>query len=175
MSYFKRGSTWLGALEQVIYICPTLGTVLYYYFSQIQQKVSMTSKFSFGLALTLFVFFLIYRKIMKRKVDELRNSVTQTRTDLKNMPDSDTAHIAKLAENAYKDGIKLDMYDRGGLVVVLLIVALGVHILNQAMIGVTNLAYIACGSVLTGFGVHVGVLSLKKKEKLGAGKKERKR
>lgn len=112
---------------------------------------------------------------MKRKVDELRNSVTQTRTDLKNMPDSDTAHIAKLAENAYKDGIKLDMYDRGGLVVVLLIVALGVHILNQAMIGVTNLAYIACGSVLTGFGVHVGVLSLKKKEKLGAGKKERKR
>lgn len=151
-------------IEQVVYICPTLGTILYYYFDGIQQNISKSSQFTFALCLTLFVFFLIYKKVVKTKIDGLRQSTIQTETDLENCPQSQTEQIALYAENAKKKRLKLDIYDKGSIIISLIIFALGVSILEKALIGLTNLAFIACGSVLVGFGIHIGALELKRKE-----------
>lgn len=164
MKKLKSASTWLGLLEDITYIFPTLITVLYYYFSAIRESVSSSSQYTFALALTLFVFFLIYKKIAKTKIGELRQSVVQTETDLKNTPDSQTDYIKKLAENARKGRVKLDTYDRGMTIISILIMALAVNILEKATIGLTMLAYIALLSVMAGEGLHIGVLKLKEKE-----------
>lgn len=147
-------------VEQLVYIAPTLSTVLYYYFSQIEQTISRSSKYSFGLAVALFVLFLIYRGVMHRTIAEFRQGVVQTETDLKN----GVGDATKVADNAIKGRRKLDLYDRGGILISLIIFALAVRILEQALIGLTMLAYIACGSVCAGYGIHLGVLSLRKKE-----------
>lgn len=159
-----KGSTWLSLLENIIYIFPTLGTVLYYYFSEIQQTVSKSSKLSFAMALCLFVLFLVYKAVMARKIGELRQSVVQTETDLKSMPDSEVEHVRKLAMNAKKDRRTLDLYDRGSIMITLLILALGVSILEKALIGLTTLLYIALGSIMSGYGIHLGVLELRQRE-----------
>ncbi len=164
MRKLKLWSTWLGLLEDLVYCVPTLTTILYYYFSTIQDKVSQTSQYSFALALTLFVLFVIYRKVAKTKISELRQSVVQTETDLKNTPDSQIEYRKKLAENAKKDRIKLDTYDRGMVIISLLIIALAINIMEKAAIGLTTLSYIALLSVLAGEGIHIGVLALKEKE-----------
>lgn len=154
----------VGVIEQIVYICPTLATILYYYFDGIQQSISKSSQFTFALCLTLFILFLIYKKVMKVKIDGLRQSKIQTETDLENCPESETERIAKYAENTKKKRIKLDIYDKGSIIISLIIFALGVSILEKALIGLTNLAFIACGSVLVGFGIHIGALELKRKE-----------
>ncbi|MEG1609064.1 MAG: hypothetical protein RR348_04275 [Clostridia bacterium] len=154
----------VGALEQMIYICPTLATILYYYFNNIKSEISRSSQFTFALCLCLFVIFIIYKKVVKTKIDGLRQSLVQTETDLENCPTSETEQIALLASNAKKKRVKLDIFDKGSIIISLLIFALGVNILEQCLIGLTNLAFIACGSVLVGFGVHVGALELKRKE-----------
>lgn len=170
MKKLTKGSFWLSILEQLIYVCPTLGTILYYYFSELEQSLSSLNKMSFALAVVLFVLFLIYKSVAKTKIAELRQSVVQTETDLRSEPDSNIEKRIKLAKNAKSDRLKLDMYDRGMVLITLVIVALGIRILEQAMIGLTNLAYIACGSVIAGFGIHIGVLSLRKREAIKGGK-----
>lgn len=164
MGKLTKGSFWLSIFEQLVYVCPTLGTVLYYYFSEIEQTVGTASKMSFALAVVLFVLFCVYKAAMRKKITELRQSVVQTETDLHNLPDSHTEERVKLADNAKKDRLRLDTYDRGTVLLTLVIIALGVHILEQALIGLTNLAYIACGSVLAGSAIHIGVLGLRKRE-----------
>lgn len=170
MKKLTKGSFWLSIFEQLVYVCPTLGTILYYYFSQLEQLLSVPNKMSFSLAVVLFVLFLIYKAVAKTKIAELRQSVVQTETDLRNEPERNVEKRLLLASNAKSDRLKLDMYDRGMVLITLVIVALGVRILEQAMIGLTNLAYIACGSVIAGFGVHIGVLSLRKREAVKGGK-----
>lgn len=164
MKAITKGSFWLEFLEQLVYIVPTLTTVLYYYFAEIQQTVSRTSQYTFGLAITLFVFFLIYKQFAKKKLQELRQSVVQTETDLKNEPLSNTEKRATLAGNARKDRAKLDTLDRAQVLIVLVIFALAVYILERATIGLTMLALIACASVAAGTGIHVGVLKLRERE-----------
>lgn len=170
MKKLTKGSFWLSLFEQLVYVCPTLGTILYYYFSQLEQSLSVANKMSFALAVVLFVLFLIYKSVAKTKIAELRQSVVQTETDLRNEPERNVEKRIKLAKNAKSDRLRLDMYDRGMVLITLVIVALGIRILEQAMIGLTNLAYIACGSVIAGFGIHVGVLSLRKYEAIKGGK-----
>lgn len=160
MSKLKNGSTWLGLLEQIIYICPTLATVLYYYFDEIQSVASKSSQYTFALALTLLIFFIVYRRIAKTKIEELRKSTVQTETDLEN----GVGEASIVAENARKKREKLDLMDRLQILIVLVIFALAVYILEQATIGLTTLAMIACGSVAVGSGIHIGVLFLKQKE-----------
>lgn len=170
MKKLTKGSFWLSIFEQLVYVCPTLGTILYYYFSQLEQSLSAVNKMSFALAVVLFVLFLIYKSVAKTKIAELRQSVVQTETDLRNEPARNAEKRILLASNAKSDRLKLDMYDRGMVLITLVIVALGIRILEQAMIGLTNLAYIACGSVIAGFGIHIGVLSLRKHEAIKGGK-----
>lgn len=170
MRKLTKGSFWLSIFEQLVYVCPTLGTILYYYFSELEQSLSVPNKMSFALAVVLFVLFLIYKAVAKTKIAELRQSVVQTETDLRNEPERNVEKRLLLASNAKSDRLKLDMYDRGMVLITLVIVALGIRILEQAMIGLTNLAYIACGSVIAGFGVHIGVLSLRKREAVKGGK-----
>lgn len=170
MKKLTKGSFWLSIFEQLVYVCPTLGTILYYYFSELEQSLSAPSKMSFALAVVLFVLFLIYKAVAKTKIAELRQSVVQSETDLRNEPERNVEKRLLLASNAKCDRLKLDMYDRGMVLITLVIVALGIRILEQAMIGLTNLAYIACGSVIAGFGVHIGVLSLRKREAIKGGK-----
>lgn len=164
MKKLTKASFWIGIIEQMVYICPTLVTVLYYYFAEIQSAVSKSSQYTFGLAIALFVFFLVYKHFAKTKLDELRQSVVQTETDLKNSPSSDTERIAKLAENARKDRTKLDTMDRLQVLICLVIFALAIYILEQATIGLTSIALIATASVGLGAGVHLGVLKLKQNE-----------
>lgn len=164
MKAITKGSFWLEFLEQLVYIVPTLTTVLYYYFAEIQETVSRTSQYTFGLAITLFVFFLLYKQFAKKKLQELRQSVVQTETDLKNEPKSNMEKRATLAENARKDRAKLDTLDRAQVLIVLVIFALAVYILERATIGLTMLALIACASVAAGTGIHVGVLKLRERE-----------
>lgn len=166
MKNILKGSFWVGIIEQLVYIIPTLATVLYYYFSEIQNTVSKSSQYTFGLAITLFVFFVIYKHFAKVKLAELRQSVVQTETDLKNEPESNFEKRAVLARNARKDRQKLDIMDRAQVLIVLIIFALAVYILEQATIGLTTLALIACLSVAAGSGIHLGVLKLKEKEAL---------
>lgn len=170
MRKLTKGSFWLSIFEQLVYVCPSLGTILYYYFSELEQSLSVPNKMSFALAVVLFVLFLIYKAVAKTKIAELRQSVVQTETDLRNEPEHNVEKRLLLASNAKSDRLKLDMYDRGMVLITLVIVALGIRILEQAMIGLTNLAYIACGSVIAGFGVHIGVLSLRKREAVKGGK-----
>lgn len=170
MRKLTKGSFWLSIFEQLVYVCPSLGTILYYYFSELEQSLSVPNKMSFALAVVLFVLFLIYKAVAKTKIAELRQSVVQTETDLRNEPERNVEKRLLLASNAKSDRLKLDMYDRGMVLITLVIVALGIRILEQAMIGLTNLAYIACGSVIAGFGVHIGVLSLRKREAVKGGK-----
>lgn len=170
MKKLTKGSFWLSIFEQLVYVCPSLGTILYYYFSELEQSLSVPNKMSFALAVVLFVLFLIYKAVAKTKIAELRQSVVQTETDLRNEPERNVEKRLLLASNAKSDRLKLDMYDRGMVLITLVIVALGIRILEQAMIGLTNLAYIACGSVIAGFGVHIGVLSLRKREAVKGGK-----
>lgn len=164
----KKLFTWsnlVKAIEYLVYVCPTLGTVLYYYFDEIQTKVSTSSKYSFALALVLLVLFVIFKAMTKKKVDELRQSVVQTETDLKNTPTSDTAKIEILTANATKDRQKLKVYDNGVIVLALLVLALAVNILEKALIGLTNLCLIGVGSVACGLGLDLVSLELKKKGK----------
>lgn len=161
---FKKGSTWLGLFEQLIAVCPTLGTVLYYYFDTIQESVSWQSQFSFGMAIVLLVFFMVFKRVAKVKIDELRQSVVQTETDLKNEPENNTDRRALLALNARKDRTKLDMIDRFNYMLIVLIIALAVYIMERAMIGLTSLALIALASILAATGIHIGVLKLKERE-----------
>lgn len=159
-----KWSKLLSVIEELVYVCPTLGTVLYYYFSSIREEVSLTSQYTFILALCLFVFFLVFKGVSKKKIAELRQACVQTETDLTNTPNSDVEKREKLATNALKMRRKLDMVDRGSVLLSLLVFALAVHILEQALIGLTSLALIACASVCGGFGIHLGVLALRKKE-----------
>lgn len=162
----KKGSFWLSMLEQVVYIAPTLGTVLYYYFTSIEQTISRSSKYSFAMAICLLVVFIIYKAVAAKKLAELRASVVQTETDLRNTPDTKVEERAMLALNAKKDRRKLDMCDRASIMITLLIIAISISILEKALIGLTMLSYIALGSVLAGFGLRLGVLELKSKEAL---------
>lgn len=152
-------------IEYLVYVCPTLGTVLYYYFSEIKETVSRSSEYSFALSLVLFVLFIIFKGMTTKKVGELRQSVVQTETDYKNTPESDSEKRAVLLSNATKDRAKLKLYDNGALVLALLVFALAVNILEQALIGLTNLALIAVGSVAGGLGLDLVSLNLKKKGK----------
>lgn len=170
MKKFAMGSFWLSILEQILYIFPTIGTILYYYFSQLQDSISLPKKMTFALALVLFALFLIYKSVAKKKIAELRQSVVQSETDLRNEPSENTAKRELLAHNAKIDRRRLDLYDRGMILITLLIIALGVNILEKSLIGLTNLMYIACGSVLAGFCVHLVVLELRQKESLKRGK-----
>lgn len=170
MKKLTKGSFWLSIFEQLVYVCPTLGTILYYYFSELEQSLSAPSKMSFTLAVVLFVLFLTYKAVAKTKIAELRQSVVQSETDLRNEPARNVEKRLLLASNAKSDRLKLDMYDRGMMLITLIIIALGIRILEQAMIGLTNLAYIACGSVIAGFCIHIGVLSLRKHEAIKGGK-----
>lgn len=172
MKNIAKPSFWLGLLEQLVYIAPTLGTVLYYYFDEIQYAVSKSSQYSFALALALLVLFVIYRHFAKTKLEELRQSVVQTETDLKNEPEGNVEKRALLAENARKDRQKLDTLDRVQVLIVLVIFALAVYILEKATVGLTSLAFIACASVAAGAGVHIGVLKLKEKEATAKHEKE---
>lgn len=164
MKKLKLGSAWLGLLEQIVYVCPTLGTVLYFYFADIKESISKASQNSFAMALVLFVLFIVYKKVMGKKVAELRQSVVQTETDLKNTPDTNGEVIDKLATNAASDRRKLDTIDRASTMITILIIALAVTILEKALIGLSMLSYIALGSVLAGYGVHLGVIELRKRE-----------
>lgn len=164
MKNLAKPSFWVGLIEQLVYIVPTLATTLYYYFAEIRHTVGSASQYTFGLAVTLLVFFLIYKHFAKTKLDELRQSVVQTETDLKNEPESNVEKRAVLAENARKDRAKLDSMDRAQVLIVLVIFALAVYILERATIGLTTLALIACASVAAGTGIHLGVLKLKEKE-----------
>lgn len=164
MKKLGKASFWVGLIEQLVYIVPTLATVLYYYFDQIRYTVSRSSQYSFALAIALFVLFIIYRHFAKTKLEELRQSVVQTETDLKNEPEGNTEKRALLASNARKDRQKLDTLDRAQVLIALVIFALAVYILEQAAIGLTWLAFIACVSIAAGAGIHIGVLKLKEKE-----------
>lgn len=164
MKTIAKPSFWVGLIEQLVYIVPTLTTVLYYYFSEIQQSVSKTSQYTFGLSISLLILFIIYKHFAKTKLQELRQSVVQTETDLNNEPVSNVDKRALLAENARKGRAKLDTLDRAQVLIVLIIFALAIYILEQATIGLTTLALIACGSVAAGAGIHIGVLKLKARE-----------
>lgn len=173
MKKLTKGSTWVSLLEQLIYISPTLGTVLYYYFSSIRENISKSSQYTFALALVLLVLFIIYKKITKRNIEELRQATVQQETDMRS--EINDEKLKRLADNSKSDRMKLDLYNRGGIILTLLIVALSVRILEMSLIGLTNLAYIACGSVLAGSGVHIGVLALKKREGIKEYEKWRKK
>lgn len=164
MKNVGKPSFWLSIFEQIVYIVPTLTTVLYYYFDEIQYTASVTSKFTFATAVALFVFFIVYKHFAKTKLQELRQSVVQTETDLKNEPESNVEKRALLAENARKDRTRLDTLDRAQVLIGLVIFALAVYIVEQATIGLTTLAFIALCSTAVGTGMHVGVLKLKAKE-----------
>lgn len=164
MKNIGKPSFWLSIFEQIVYIVPTLTTVLYYYFDEIQYTASATSKFTFATAVALFVFFIVYKHFAKTKLQELRQSVVQTETDLKNEPESNVEKRALLAENARKDRTRLDTLDRAQVLIGLVIFALAVYIVEQATIGLTTLAFIALCSIAVGTGIHVGVLKLKTKE-----------
>lgn len=164
MKKLAKASFWVGLIEQLVYIVPTLATVLYYYFDQIRYTVSRSSQYCFALAIALFVLFIVYRHFAKTKLEELRQSVVQTETDLKNEPASNAEKRALLAENARKDRSRLDTLDRVQILIALVIFALAVYIVEQATIGLTTLAFIALCSVAAGTGVHLGVLKVKAKE-----------
>lgn len=165
MKKLFKWSNLVKCIEYLVYVCPTLGTVLYYYFSEIKETVSTSSEYSFALALVLFVLFLIFKAMTSKKIAELRQSVVQTETDYKNTPEADTAKREVLLANATKDRAKLKLYDNGALVLALLVFALAVNILEQALIGLTSLALIAVGSVAGGLGLDIVSLNLKKKGK----------
>lgn len=166
MKRLTKGSFWLGLLEQAVYIVPTLTTVLYYYFSTIREEISKSSQYTFLLSIVLFIFFVVYKKVCSNKIKELRQSVVQTETDLRNTPVSEVEKRTLLAENGKRDRQKLDLIDRGTLIVSFLIFALAVNILDKALIGISNLVCIAMGSILLGSGIHLGVLELEKKESI---------
>ena len=86
MKKLGKASFWVGLIEQLVYIVPTLVTVLYYYFDQIRYTVSRSSQYSFALAIALLVMFIVYRHFSKTKLAELRQSVVQTETELQNEP-----------------------------------------------------------------------------------------
>lgn len=158
----KTGSFWLFVVEQVVYLCPTLITVLYYYFSEIEKTVSWSSKMSFGLAISVLVLFIIYRKAFKTKLSDMHQGLVQSETDLKNGvgdPEKITANIAR-------DRITLDSMGRMSVLISLVVVGLSIYILEQAMIGLATLVFIAIGSVLVGMGIHIGAIKLERKEKL---------
>lgn len=164
MKSFTKASFWLGLLEQLVYICPTLITVLYFYFTEIRKTVELPSQYCFGIAVALFVLLLIYKHFAKVKLEELRQSVVQTETDLKNEPPANVEKRRILAVNARKSRTKLDILDRAQILMVLVIFALAVYILERASVGLTMLAAIACVSVAAGALLHLVVLKLKEKE-----------
>lgn len=162
MNFLKKGSTWLKLLEQLTYVCPTLVTVLYYYFTQIEMVTSQSSKASFALAVVIFILFIIYKKAMHKHIEDLRQATVQTKTDLKNgVGDAD-----KVATNLAKMQTELDTYNRMALLLSLLCCSIAVYILEQAAIAITNLVVIGLISVASGSGIHVGVIQLQKRENL---------
>lgn len=168
MKWITKGSSWLSIFEHLVYVCPTLGVTLYYYFSQIRETVSYSSKFSFGMALVLFVLFMIYKRVIRNKVDDLRKAVVQTETDLRN----GVGDPEKCAANLKKDHMKLDAIQRAEILIILFVIALAIYIMEQAAIGLTNLVLIAVGSVVAGSGIHIGVLKLKEQENINENKKD---
>lgn len=168
MTWATKKSNWLSLLEHLVYVCPVLGTTLYYYFSQIRETVSYSSRFSFGMALVLLILFIIYKKMISRKVDDLRKAVVQTKTDLRN----GVGDPEKCAANLKRDNSKLDAISRVEILIILLVIMLAIYIMEQAAIGLTTLVLIAIGSVLAGTGIHFGVLKLREDEEIKANKKD---
>lgn len=170
MTKLTKLSFWVNILKHITYICPTLITVLYYYYSSIRTEVSKTSQYTFALALTIFVLFLIYKAVMKRKVEELRNSAVITETDIRNEPPT-SERLPNMAKNAKSDRLQLLIYDSGSILITLIIVALAINILEKALIGLSNLAIVACASVVLGLFLQYIVLCLKAKETLSMARK----
>lgn len=169
MRALKTGSFWLSLFEQLVYIAPTLGTAMYYYFSEIEKSVSWSSKMSFGLAIVMLVLLIVYKRVAKRKVDNMRQAIVQSKTDLRNgVGDPD-----KIIVNIEKDSVKLDELDRAYILVSLLAFASAVYILERAAIGLTTLVFIAIASVAAGMGIHLGVLKLEAKEMLKSNTKSK--
>ena len=168
MKWVTKGSNWLSLFEHVVYVCPTLSVTLYYYFSQIRETVSYSSRFSFGMAVVLFVLFMIYKRAIRHKIEDLRQSVVQTQTDLRN----GVGDPEKCSTNLKKDHLKLDAIQRIEIIVILIVIALAIYIMEQAAIGLTNLVLIAVASVVAGSGVHVGVLKLREQESIKENKKD---
>lgn len=156
----SKGSTWLKILEDLTYVCPTLITVLYYYFTELEQSISYSSKASFGLALSLLFLFMILKRVAKHKIEEIRQAKVQTETDYKN----GVGDPEKCASNLYGYSTKLDTAMRFQIMVVLLCASLAIYILEQASIGLSTLIVIALVSVLAGTGIHIGQLKLLEKE-----------
>lgn len=156
----RKGSTWLKLLEEMVYICPTLITVLYYYFTELEVRASYSSKASFALALTLLILFLILKHIMRNKINELRQAKVQTDTDFKN----GVGDPEKCAHNLYEYSKKLDTISRFQIIIVLICISLAIYILEQATIGLSTLTIIALVSVLAGTGIHIAQLKLTEKE-----------
>lgn len=166
MKKFFKWSGVLSLLSSAVQIFPTLGVVLYYYFDNIQYTTSSTAKASLGVACALLILLIIYRKLAKTKVAELRQSVVHEETELKNLPAGEKYddQRAEYAKNAVNDRAKLIMYDKGVIICGLIVFALSVTILEKAMIGLSALALIACGSVLAGTGLEIAALKVKQKE-----------
>lgn len=174
MKKLTQGSFWLGIFEQLVYVVPTLATILYYYFTELEETISTSSKWSFAVACVLFVLLCVYRYFAKVKLQELRQSTIQTETDLENTPVSEVEKREILAENCKKKRLQLDTLDRAMIMLILLILGLAIYILEQATIGLTNLVMIALVSCAAGTGIHVGVLELKKNESLKVQKHKKK-
>ena len=160
MKYLKKGSTWLSLLEQLTYLCPILATVLYYYYTTLEEVVSQSSKATFSIAVSAFVLFIIYKKAMTRHIDDLRRSVVQTKTDLEN----GVGDKELVSKNLCKKRIELDMYTRAEIFLGLLVCSVTIYIFESAMVSITRLIMIGMASVAAGSGIHVGVLNLKRME-----------
>lgn len=160
MSKIKRGSFWLSVLEQIINLCPTLGLILYYYFSEIEKTVTWSSKLTFGMALALLVILVVYSKVFKSKIKDKKASLIQSETDLIN----GVGDPIKISEHIAKDKLVLNEMTRAKILIVLFIIALSVYVLEQATIGLTTLVSVGVASVATGMGIEVAVVKLEEKE-----------
>lgn len=164
MSKLTKGSFWLSLFENFVYVAPTLITVLYYYFTELQYTTSTSSKWSFATAVTMFVLFCVYKVAAKNHLRKLEHKTNQTEADLECAKPSDTEQVEIYATNLKRYRMELDAVRRVNVLIVLLIIALAVYIIEQATLGLTNLCFIAVASVAAGSGIHVGVISLMSKE-----------